>query len=386
MDEVKQLIGVAVALAKWRHEHPKAPLPVNLDDHGFPELLLALAGIEGAAISERATVSAVHGYLEVRKSEHILFVPYNLSIYFPFAETLEQLIDLAGQVRLSDSGSICISGSATFMGAPVAIADLDFCEYLELPGADIAARVRGIYFASHPYCVSVRCATNALARPWHDEMDPLEQFLGMAAPAGVISTEAWKADYVASFSGGGLLETSNLGVPFGAGTIERDATDKSWTSQEVPIVRADGSPPRLLTASENPIGEYGRWLLHNQIPKFLGPDPVKAAKRALSLASLLRLTKQADDLIDVLGNENLRNLTRRTAAAKLVKRLKKADDPVGTALREKAAASLAALGGDTTSSEFVSVNGMCAKAVDAAVTAANEVLELGSQVLARIRP
>ncbi len=331
---IQDLIAYSAALAEKRAEGEGIESAIN--DRELTSCLLAQAEVARAAMQDAgdSKCSRCPGYVEVEVRDLVLFVPYNLVQAFPFARTLDELASISHSVRLTQGGSLCISGSATYLGAGLAIGDLDFCEYIERLHDDIIVTAKKIvdFERSEPYCVRIKWNEYDFSAPWTIEAKVFDEAQNCVANGGFDRDHAWKFDFVGRLERYGPIVITNIGLPVDYANIEYWAKGKSWAYQEVPVLRAWERQPRSLVLREH-LGEYALWL-RQQIDCHLPDTPLKATKRALSLASLFGLGTAVDRLVDLLCGSDVRKLVHADRIAEVKQKLESCDDDNACALKQ----------------------------------------------------
>jgi hypothetical protein len=216
------------------------------------------------------------GYLVRETSTTAVRVPYHLAPDFPVGAKLEELTGLALRIRASDDGTVCISGSSTFWESLGAVNDVDFCEYIPLAGASARAAVRErLAEVGQGSSASLACL-NVKAYCSKGKSLPLAH-----ADA---SRELFRAklDFVALLLDD-VVEATNVVLPVQTGDHRDPALKCSYAFQEAPIGAESWVPQKLL----NPValGEYAQWLM-KKVTELMADNPIKAAKRGLSLARI----------------------------------------------------------------------------------------------------
>lgn len=247
--------------------------------------LLELAIHARAIIEQRSdgdgslVVSATGmGYLTRRILERDIYVPFHLARVFPGTDTLSAIVETAASVALDGRSPICISGSVTFLGRQIPIADLDFCEYYtasidQLPRDVISKQAH----APTRWLVEVKVDKTHHTSPW-SSLTP--NFPPIAAETVI------KLDYVCDVPGFGAMPASSVILPLEFAT---DAYQRSFAYQEA--VLCDGTPPRtLLKPSE--LGRYLAFLLR-EIDKYAE----KAKSERSGMAALKALKRQYSFLL-----------------------------------------------------------------------------------------
>src|SRR5262249_43550869 len=92
--------------------------------HVLHALTVASAAVPGC-LNYRTHIDYV-GYLIRHVDGMTLFIPFHLGRFFPHDEIVRDLARAAQALSLTPRDPICLSGSATFLGATRSISDLDF--------------------------------------------------------------------------------------------------------------------------------------------------------------------------------------------------------------------------------------------------------------------
>ena len=307
---------------------------------GFLQLFAALAAAatDGVWREDRD----YPGYVRLSGSDQVA-APYHIAAHFPVGGELAPFLALARAIRIDAGGSqstICLSGSAAMLGAIAFHGDIDFCEYLDGRAADQAA----LSIADHCHSVSdsLACLNARIVRyiwqPGGDSRcDPeaVARALRDIAPG----KRQGKMDFMATLGNHDAAEASNVLIWLDPDTRD-DTRGSSFSQQEAPVDGSGWMPRRLDEPAE--LGAYVRFLLR-QIETFVSDSPIKAAKRALSLAFLFHLGPDAEALTDILDAFGLvaddAACQRKKSAARAIATL----GPHGAAFAERALAAAARL-------------------------------------------
>lgn len=251
-----------------------------------PEQSLLESAIEARTIIEQRSdgdgVLVVspsgRGYLTRRILERDVYVPFHLARVFPGTNTLSAIVQTAVSVALDEYSPICISGSVTFLGRQIPIADLDFCEYYAAPIDQLPKDV--ISKQAHAptrWLVEVKVDKTHHTSPW---ISLAPNFPPIAAETVI------KLDYVCDVPGFGAMPASSVILP---SEFAADAYQRSFAYQEA--VLCAGVPPRSLLD----LSELGRYL------EFLQRESDKYAEKARSeqsgMAALKALKRQYSFLL-----------------------------------------------------------------------------------------
>jgi hypothetical protein len=225
-----------------------------------------------------------------------VLVPFYLLQDLPGTTELAEFAALGLSLRVTEDGVICLSGSTALLGAMKFVGDIDYCEYA-VPGtysttgivtSTSAHAVRSIC----PLCERVKVVNPKWSRScgaW-DPTTPVE--LTRLIDEGAYQL---KLDFITSTQAVGTVEATNMALLLAEGR-EDEVLRASFAAQELPI---PGSVlPRPL-CDPLQLGRYINFLIE-QIQDYATKNPVKALKRALSLARILMLPQWDDDLIGYL--------------------------------------------------------------------------------------
>jgi hypothetical protein len=365
-------MGHAAAAVEWQREK-KLGQPPEIPGYSLEKLLDALSTLYSLAYKGAdAMADPTHaGYVRVAHPKGSVFVPFNLTTFFPFSATLDELVDNAETVSLS-SDAVFISGSSTFLGAPLPVGDLDFCTYLDRTCPKVIPRVKELAGKSDPFCVKLRWAEAVVRRPWQE----IEQVIGPAEEAlmagGFGKGQTWKLNFITRSRGLPAFPLTILGIPVDTADIEAWAQGWSWSFQEALFVPA-GAPARSLALPDQ-LGQYILWL-REQAEHYLSVAPLKGAKRALSLTSLLMMEQESDALISTLCDEQVRPLVERAALREAEELLAGCTDGAGAALWKEASKSLRERGGPPSLEDYRLVHEQCATVTVQALARIDQVLD-----------
>jgi hypothetical protein len=319
------------------------------DRHRLIRYLREVSALEAAVVKTaklRAKPSDVYyGYVEIPSNGCTVFVPFHVTYAFPVASCLAGLVGTAKAIRVSKQGEICLSGSSVYMGRLRAVGDIDYCEYFPLTDPTMLANVRRL--ARDPrkatVCARLRWGARNDQWPWPG-LDSLlkdaDQAFRNTHPS---SGDLWKLDFVGSAGRIGPLAITNLALAVDIPLAEEGGGQRSWVYQEAVIGFRKGVPIRSMVRPEE-IGNYLNWL-RQQISDHVDEKPQKAAKRALSLASLMLLTEERDELLELLQAPELSKYVAHSALDEATKLLPSSKTANVKKLRSKLDAKTKELGG-----------------------------------------
>ncbi|MBM3778757.1 MAG: hypothetical protein FJW23_11050 [Acidimicrobiia bacterium] len=317
VDHLRQLLVLCATVAARSDDG-------NLSDEDRDALSLAGQEIERAwktlatyaAEATGATVDTEHaGY--VRRSRARL--PFFLAEDVPSNEQLEELFDLGLTIRVASDGTICLSGSTALLGSLRFVGDIDFCEYATA-SPDTANDIAGHVDAHARRTVTPLCGRVKVAAPlkWSRTV-PAEWDSSQTADLGrMIAGGAYhlKLDFVVATRAVGTVEATNVALIVGGARSDR-AIMASFAAQEVPVA---GHPlPRRL-ADPLQLGRYVRFLVR-QIDEYRVRHPVKALKRALSLARIMLWPDWHERLLHLLQEPDGALAAAITARRELLREL-----------------------------------------------------------------
>lgn len=229
------------------------------------------------------------GYLIRSIDEADLRLPYHLAADFPKSDDfVTALARLALSLRCTNQSAVCISGSTTFWDALEFVADVDFCEYVpRREDADDAALAADFEKARALRAAGLVCLRGSARGKDGSELDvPADLTRGFVRA---------KLDFLALLAGD-VIEATNVVLAVNPSDPNDPSFARSFAQQEAPI--GDWVPRSLLDPLS--IGQYAHWL-REEVASKLGKDPIKAAKRALSLARIAGYDARANELIEGLG-------------------------------------------------------------------------------------
>lgn len=229
-------------------------------------------------------------------------VPFHLIGDLPSGDLLDDIRAVAADLRVGAGSSLCLSGSIVLLGDPHYAGDLDFCEYIPLSEHG-ASLVRLTEIATRtslpPVCVTIKLGgSGRMDRPWADVVTPekLDVMLGACSEGG-----HGKIDVMAMKGTIGPVEATNVMLWVPEAQPDEFAALHSFPFNEIDPGTSSNMPwiPRRL-ARPSSIRAYVAFL-RTDIEKYRHEKPVKALKRALSLAIFLMLPEYQDRLT-VLGS------------------------------------------------------------------------------------
>jgi len=257
------------------------------------DLWTALATIAAAAFDGARIDSAHPGYV-IRDQ---VLVPFYLLEDVPGTSELAELVALGLSLRLTADGVICLSGSTALLGTLKFVGDVDYCEYA-VPGTyttvDVvtSASAHAVRTAL-PLCERIKVMNSK----WSKNCGAWDETASAELTRYIDEEGAFqlKLDFLTDTQSVGAVEATNMAL-----LLIEDREDEilraSFAAQEVPI---PGSVlPRPLSDPLQ-LGRYINFLI-KQLQDYAEMNPVKALKRALSLARVLLLAKWNDALVECL--------------------------------------------------------------------------------------
>lgn len=255
----------------------------------------------GTPVNDNYEIDIKHvGYVKRELDDCFLFIPFHLGAFFPTDEILGEVLRAARALELDASNPICISGSATFLGASRSISDLDYCEYyVNVPKESVADRVVRKWLATIVDFLIARteCLSSTYVHPWPDANLLASQFLTALSREPKPSVRIDGIYLSAAF---GPLPASNLVLLVDRDHPEEGSATKSFVFQEAVLVR-NGGPPRALVNSVS-LGAYLNFL-RKQAEDYIDSDPLKSLKRALCFFLLTDLHEPAEVIVKVLQSD-----------------------------------------------------------------------------------
>lgn len=224
--------------------------------------------------------AAFAGYLTLSTAGKHIFVPFNIASVFPGTDILNNIVPISGKVSLNSRNPICLSGSATFLGHSVPVADLDFCEYNVEPTPVSSKLYDKIGIAGDLYFVQFKCDQGNFVFPWTE--------LSTVIQRGHIDRAAkLKADYISVDGFFGAISATCLTLKNDLGVMKTS----SHVYQEAVI--CDRDPPRTLF-SQDELSSYLQFL-SDEVARYSkqanshgsAQYALKALKRALSFLLMI---------------------------------------------------------------------------------------------------
>ena len=315
--EIVQLLGMCAKLAPtFDTSEPGEGAKRVLDAmRSAIEDLWAWLAANAATVFPGASIDSAHpGYLVWDK----VLVPFYLLQDLPGTAELEELVSLGLSLRVTKGGVICLSGSTALLGTLRFVGDIDYCEY-GVPGmyssSDTVERA-GAHAArtACPICELVKVLNPKWSQScaaW-DSTTPVE-LMRLIDKDGAYQL---KLDFITNTQTVGAVEATNMVLLLVPGR-EEEIVRKSFAAQEVPVL---GSVlPRPLCEPLQ-LGRYINFLME-QVDHYADANPVKALKRALSLARILMLPQWDVDLIRCLQDPRAALTAAMEARSKLMQTL-----------------------------------------------------------------
>lgn len=244
------------------------------------------------------------GYLRRALDDDQIYVPWPLSPLSPDRVSMSALIEVGRQIVMKPVESFCISGSSAMMGAGFTVADLDFSQYVEIAPSNLATDLRRFLVPDGPI-VAVKVtygnsSDEAVSEryPWPANMADV---MGAMSHDDVNAAKRLMVDFVARTPQFGSLPVSNVVLCCSFGDRSVGAASKSWVFQEALVVSnsAPLNAPIWHLADPLQLAAFLKFLIE-QMNYYVGERPLKAAKRALMFARVVRLHDLGDRLLDVL--------------------------------------------------------------------------------------
>jgi hypothetical protein len=296
--DLLQLLGMCAKLApSFDTNKPREGAKVVLDAirSGIESLWEWFATNTALEFPGTSVDSANPGYLMRDK----VLVPFYLLQDLPATAQLAELAALGLSLRVTNDGVVCLSGSTVLLGTLRFVGDIDYCEYA-VPGrysteAVVASASTHAARTESPLCERVK----VMHRNWSQSCDAWDSTTPGELTRLIDQEGAYqlKLDFITSTKAVGTVEATNMALLLTQGR-EDEIVRASFAAQEAPI---PGSVlPRPLCEPLQ-LGRYINFLI-KQVQDYSEANPVKALKRALSLARILMLPQWNDTLIECLQN------------------------------------------------------------------------------------
>jgi uncharacterized protein YsxB (DUF464 family) len=270
------------------------------------------------------------GYLVARVAGFELRAPWNVVTDFADDAVLGEFLGHAATVKLKGDSVICLSGSLLMKSVVGAISDVDLCEYvagtdqgfpkvaaqaMSTDGPEVICFQIGAHVAQG---LSPTPKSVSIERPWSKESS--EEFLRSVAVAGT-----GKCDFAVISQSEGVVEMTKIVLHVDSRYPDTEgAWDLSFPFQEMVVNGGSWVPRRL--ASPQSVGRYVVWLFR-EVEHHASSAPVKAAKRALSLARILNSKALAEAAQSLLRQDDLALKAVLKARLKFQERLSGIKDP-----------------------------------------------------------
>ncbi len=288
-------------LAKLQKQPDFLPLErevVEVLEYEWEILSLAYARLDPGARLEPASFP---GYLVAEDTNWRFYVPWPLVTSFPTAEVCAALFEVGQEIAISPLRNLCLSGSSASVGSKIEIGDLDFCQYVEIPPAQIVLDAeRFISPTDRRMLTQAGYGATCIVPPWSNSWTLLREQMERAV--SVDGAERFMTEFLGLAPGFGLLPISNVVLASNFADRSRGAASQSYVYQEAVAVPLTVEIPPWTLVDANQIGAYVNFL-REQIGKFADDKPLKAIKRALSLAHTIRLQDYVSEALDILLSE-----------------------------------------------------------------------------------
>jgi hypothetical protein len=243
------------------------------------------------------------GYLEGVCGAWSVYVPWPLARYFPAPNVLHEILELANQTSIQSAGSICVSGSVTSLGSGIPIGDMDFCQYVSASPKDYIDAA-ATFAQPNKYRVLVTASygmTNSLLvrAPWSENWPSLTARMG--ACGTIAEADRFMVDFIGKSPGFGVLPVSTVILSSDFDDQRHGAARFSFAYQEAISVQRHEKERFAIWSLADPY-QLGKYLtfLEDQIFEYIDKKPIKALKRAFSLARIMRLDVIAEMAREVL--------------------------------------------------------------------------------------
>lgn len=271
--------------------------------------------------------STVPGYLTTTCGKWHVFVPWPLVTSFPGPEIISTLLDAGSTVAIQPMVNLCISGSSAALGQDIVIADLDFCQYVELPPRELVHGARVFTSATDARILTKASYGNqsdiVAIPPWEQSWLQLEAT--MTNIVAVDDAQRFMLDFIGYSARFGLMPISNVILPTSRTDRTLGAADQSFVFQEAVATPMEQQAPPWGLVDPIQLCKYLRYLRAKMI-SLLDDSPVKALKRALSLSYTIRLHSFAPRALDILRSTECRVYLEARKATELRTRSNKCCD------------------------------------------------------------
>jgi hypothetical protein len=241
------------------------------------------------------------GYLTTLSGEWRIFVPWPLVRTFPSDEVLAELLEVGVRIACAPVENLCISGSSATHGAKIEIADLDFCQYIQATPAEIVVSAAAFKIPAPERMLTRAAYGNPIAAeatpPWPEKWPPLEQVMSVVQT--IDGSQRFMTDFLGYVPSFGILPMSNIILASDFTDHYRGAAQGSYVYQEAVAVPTSRQAPPWLLFDPAQIARYLEFL-RGQINEHKKSKPVKAVKRALSLALTIRLWSHVRKALAIL--------------------------------------------------------------------------------------
>lgn len=317
VSEVLQLLGMCAKLAPlFDKGEPSDGAKRVLDTmRSTIEDLWAWLSANAATKFQGVSLDSAHpGYI-IRDRVR---VPFYLLEDLPGTTDLAEIATLGLSLRLTEDGVICLSGSTALLGTLKFVGDIDYCEYA-LPGTYSTADIVASANVHAVRTVLPLCERLKVVNPkWSQSCVDWDSTASVKLKQCIDEDGAYqlKLDFITSTETVGPVEATNMALLLVAGR-EEEIVRGSFAAQEVPI--PGSALPRPL-CDPLQLGRYINFLIE-QVQHYAKSNPVKALKRALSLARILMLAQWCDELIKYLQEPQAALRAAMEARAQLLERL-----------------------------------------------------------------
>lgn len=251
------------------------------------------------------------GYLWRKVGDSVVYVPFNLARVSPRANILTEVIAIGEKVRVSNEGTVCISGSTTFLGSLQIITDLDYCEYYVDLFANIKERLTIVSSMAELPLILAKLANVEYRCTEDGKMSEL-------ATRFMDDPQRLKLDFM-SCGQLGPMPTTNVILPNEDGGDGQSS--QTFAYQEAVVGGAE--PYRALV---DPIN-FGRYLrfLQTEIHKYIdlsNENPiyaVKALKRVLSLLLASGYHDEVNQVVSQLNRPEIEGVVEQMRLEELIK-------------------------------------------------------------------
>jgi hypothetical protein len=304
------------------------------------------------------------GYLTTACDSWQVFVPWPLVHVCPSDDVFKDLLQAGYRIACSPVDNLCISGSSAARGAKIEIGDLDFCQYVQAAPAQIVATAQ-TFKTPAPERVLTRASYGdpvlafAIA-PWPENWSKLESVMLLATT--IKDAQRFMVDFLGSTVNFGVIPMSNVVLSSDFMNHYGGAAQASFVYQEAIAVPKGREGPPWSLFDQCQVVRYLEFL-RKQIEQHRKCKPVKAVKRALSLALTMRLWPLDREALRILESPACAAYVRASRTKEL-ERLKQSGDAETRAMALKQLNDFPSNGGDDEAAALRDLPQECERFID----------------------